>query len=93
MLIESSRMIGREMLRGIAGYSAQFGPWLFFQKERALADPLPATLKRWKPNGIIGRLAGNTLIRRIHELNMPAVDLFHEEDTKNSNSRCVGDFA
>jgi LacI family transcriptional regulator len=83
LLIESSRMYGRELLRGIAAYARQAGPWLFFHEERALADPLPTALADWAPDGILVRLAGEKLTRQIRNLHLPTVDLYHEDETQD----------
>jgi LacI family transcriptional regulator len=80
LLIESSRMYGRELLRGIAGYARQAGPWLFFHEERALADPIPPMLKHWAPDGILVRLAGDELIKQVRALRLPTVDLYRDEE-------------
>jgi LacI family transcriptional regulator len=80
LLIESSRMYGRELLRGIAAYARQAGPWLFFHEERALADPIPPMLRHWAPDGILVRLAGDELIGQIRALHLPTVDLYRDEE-------------
>jgi LacI family transcriptional regulator len=81
LLIESSRNYGRELMRGIAAYAHQAGPWLFFHEERALADPLPPSLVHWAPDGILVRLAGDKLTQQIRKLQLPTVDLYHEDET------------
>jgi LacI family transcriptional regulator len=81
LLIESSRNYGRELMRGIAAYAQQAGPWLFFHEERALADPLPPSLAHWAPDGILVRLVGDKLPRQIRALRLPTVDLYREDDT------------
>jgi LacI family transcriptional regulator len=81
LLIESSRTSGRQFLRGIATYARSHGPWTFFHEERALGDPVPPRLKQWKPHGIIVRLTGAKLIRQIRQMNVPAVDLYREDET------------
>jgi LacI family transcriptional regulator len=80
LLIESSRMYGRELLRGIAAYARQAGPWLFFHEERALADPVPPMLRRWAPDGILARLDSEELLRQVRALHLPTVDLYRDED-------------
>ncbi|MBN2578922.1 MAG: XylR family transcriptional regulator [Pirellulales bacterium] len=82
-MIESSRNYGRELMRGIAAYAHQAGPWLFFHEERALGDPLPRSLTRWAPDGILARLAGEKLTRQIRALRLPTVDLYHEDETQD----------
>ena len=81
LLIESSRGYGRQLLQGIAAYSRLNGPWSFFHEERNLGAPLPKNLKSWRPQGIIARLSGETLIRQIRAMGLPTVDLYHEDET------------
>jgi LacI family transcriptional regulator len=83
LLIESSRGYGRKLLQGIATYARARGPWVFLHEERDLGAPLPSNLAQWNPDGIIGRLAGDRLIRQVRKLGLPTVDLYHEDDTKD----------
>jgi LacI family transcriptional regulator len=80
LLIESSRSYGRQLLKGIAAYARTHDSWMFFHEERALGGPLNPRLKTWKPDGIIGRLMGSHLVRFVRRLNVPTVDLFHEDE-------------
>jgi len=48
LLIESSRMFGRELLRGIADYSRKHGPWLFFLQEWMMG-------RLWKQRSTTGK--------------------------------------
>ncbi|MGW8258036.1 MAG: substrate-binding domain-containing protein [Thermoguttaceae bacterium] len=82
LLIESSRAYGRQLLRGIAAFAQQHGNWTFFHEERSLGDSVPTRLKQWKPDGIIARLASSRQIRQIRRLQVPVVDLFHEDALK-----------
>jgi LacI family transcriptional regulator len=83
LLIESSRMYGRELLRGIAAYAHRVGPWLFFHEERAFSDPIPPMLKRWSPDGILVRLANDELTRKIRNLHLPTVDVYRDEEIRD----------
>jgi LacI family transcriptional regulator len=78
LLIESSRTTGREILEGIAAYSRTHGSWTFFHEHRTLDDPVPRRLRQWKPHGIIFRLLGRKTLRKICRLQVPAVDLYHD---------------
>jgi LacI family transcriptional regulator len=66
-------------LAGIAAYARVFGPWTFHHEERALGDPMPAALRQWRPEGIIGRLENAALVRQVRRLRLPVVDVLHEE--------------
>jgi LacI family transcriptional regulator len=79
LMIESSRAYGRLLLRGIAAFGRENPNWSFFQEERLLSDQVPARLKRWRPDGILARLASAKLIRQLRRMNVPIVDLFNED--------------
>jgi len=75
LLIESSRAYGRGVLRGIARYAQAHGPWALYHQERALGDPAPAWLDRWRGDGIIARVDTPKLVHQIRRTGLPAVDL------------------
>jgi LacI family transcriptional regulator len=60
LIIESSREYGRGLLRGIANYASQYGPWSFYRDEDLFyrkpdkRKMLPL-LKKWGADGIIMR--------------------------------------
>lgn len=54
LLIETSRVYGRALLRGITKYSRLHGPWVFYSEPGGLEKVLPR-LKGWGANGIIMR--------------------------------------
>jgi LacI family transcriptional regulator len=80
LLIESSRSYGRQLLKGIAAYARAHARWTFFHEERALGMPVNPRVKKWSPNGVIGRLMGEQVVRFARQLNVPTVDLFHEDE-------------
>ena len=58
LLLPAERGMERGLLRGIARYSNQFGPWNFYRRPPSYLSPrfqldLPA-LRAWKPTGAIG---------------------------------------
>ena len=79
LLIESSRSYGRNLLAGIAAYARIYGPWVFYHEERSLGDPLPDTLKKWRPEGILARIENLSLLRKLRTMKVPMIDLLHEE--------------
>ncbi len=79
LLVESSHGFGRAVLQGIAEYAKAYGPWTFHHEERAFDDPLPAGLKKWKPDGIIARITTPPLARQLHRLAVPTVDLYEQQ--------------
>ena len=77
LLIESSRAFGRGLLAGIAAYSMTHGPWTFFHEERSIDDPTPHGLRRWAPDGCIGRI-WPTLEGTVRRLGIPTVNVLGE---------------
>jgi LacI family transcriptional regulator len=80
LLIESSRSYGRNLLYGIAEYARIYGPWTFYYRERSIDDPLPAALRRWRPDGIVMSLVDPLICRRVRRLRVPTVDLYHNQN-------------
>lgn len=79
LLIESSRAFGRGLLTGIAAYSMTHGPWTFYHEERSIDDPIPQGLKRWNPQGCIGRI-WPTLEMPVRRLGVPTINVLGESD-------------
>ena len=75
LLIESSRAYGRGLLKGVAKYVREHGPWSIFLQERSLDDVSPGWLAHWKGDGVIARIETRELARAIGRLGLPAVDL------------------
>lgn len=75
LLIESSRVQGREILRGIGNYVREHGTWSICYQERALGDFAPTWLSKWRGDGIIARIDSKRLANQIVSMNLPTVDL------------------
>jgi len=75
LLIESSRNYGRGILRGIARYAREQGPWSCYTQERELHSGLPEWLKGWRGDGIIARIEDRRTAARLQEFNVPVVDV------------------
>ena len=87
LLIESSRAFGRGLLAGIAAYSMTHGPWTFYHEERSIDDPIPHGLRRWAPDGCIGRI-WPTLESQVRRLGVATVNVLGESAIpKIPNSR------
>lgn len=77
LIIETSKIYGREVLLGIARYNAMHGPWSIFTRERGQNEADPTWLARWKGDGIITRSLDFGLCRRAHRYGIPVVSLRH----------------
>jgi LacI family transcriptional regulator len=76
LLIEKSRSFGRGLLRGIARYSDQYGPWIF-QEIPPFYHQDHKSLKKWLSStdaqGILGHLADPRIIETVLERKLPTV--------------------
>jgi len=75
LIVETSMVAGRGMLRGIAQYVRERGPWSIVCEPRGLEQSPPVWLKRWRGDGIIARLATRRLTHAVLKTGVPAVDL------------------
>jgi len=55
LFVETSISFGRGVLRGIARYLHEQGPWSVFVEQRELGAALPTWIERWDGDGVITR--------------------------------------
>ena len=53
LLIETSREVGRGILRGVTRYVREHGPWSIYLRPVGLEQAPPAWLKTWRGDGIL----------------------------------------
>ena len=75
MIVETSTGFGRRLLRGVARYVQENGPWSVYLEQRSIYDPAPPWLKGWDGDGIISRAAYPELARLVLQTGIPTVDL------------------
>ncbi|MEQ8848891.1 DNA-binding transcriptional regulator [Botrimarina sp.] len=75
LLIETSREYGRGLLRGVARYVQEHGPWSIFFEPHGLDDAPPAWLADWDGDGILARVNSERTADAILETGLPAVDV------------------
>lgn len=75
ILIETSRAYGRGLLRGVARYVQEHGPWSVFFRPQGLDAPPPPWLLRWRGDGILARINSRQMARAVLRTHLPAVDL------------------
>ena len=80
LIVETSKVYGREILLGISRYLTLHGPWNVFIHERGQNDPDPPWLARWEGDGIITRSFDFTLCRRAQKRGLAVVSLRHLHD-------------
>ncbi len=72
LIVESSIAYGRGLLRGIARYLREHGPWSIFLEQRELGAALPDWIRAWKGDGILTRTADPRILRA----GLPTVGLY-----------------
>ncbi len=75
LLVESSRVYGRGLLRGVAQYARTHGRWTTFIEPRGPRDSLPRWLDDWDGDAVIARIETAEMSRQIARLGLPTVDL------------------
>ncbi|MHC2065928.1 XylR family transcriptional regulator [Bremerella sp. T1] len=75
LIVETSLVYGREVLRGINRYVVANEPWSMFVDLRELAYRPPAWLENWDGDGIITRSTTPQLAEQLKAWNIPTVDL------------------
>ncbi len=75
LIIETSLAPGREILRGIAGYLREEGPWSVAHEPRSLQQSVPRWLRGWHGDGIIARVQSQRVARAIALVGVPTIDV------------------
>src|SRR5438270_10941379 len=75
LLIESSRGYGWGLLRGVADYVREHGPWSVYLQRHSLYDFPPRWLASWHGDGILARVENPQLASAIRSRAVPCVDL------------------
>ena len=80
LIIETSKIYGREILLGIARYMRLHGAWSIFTTERGQNDEDPSWLANWEGDGIITRSLDMRICRAARDRGIPVVSLRHLVD-------------
>jgi LacI family transcriptional regulator len=75
LIIETSVVYGREILKGISRYLEIHGRWSVFLDERELDAPPPEWLLDWSGDGVICRSTTPALAEGLRSRGFPVVDL------------------
>jgi LacI family transcriptional regulator len=75
LIVETSVVYGRQILRGISRYLRTHAPWSVFLDERELHVPPPDWLSTWRGDGIICRSTTAEWARIFRRRRVPVVDL------------------
>jgi LacI family transcriptional regulator len=72
LLLETSREVGRGLLRGVQRYARLHGPWGLHIMPGDLVQTLP-TMRAWGGTGIIARIATPRIARAILKTGLPVI--------------------
>ena len=75
LLIETSLAYGRGLLRGVARYIHERGPWSVFFCPQGLDATPPAWLGKWRGQGILARIDNRRMARAVLRTGLPVVDV------------------
>ncbi|MDB5294281.1 MAG: transcriptional regulator, partial [Phycisphaerales bacterium] len=81
LVIETSLAPGREMLRGVARYVREHGPWATFWEPRGLEESVHSWLGRWRWDGVIARVQTRQIADAVLGLGVPVVDILGRRPT------------
>src|SRR5215469_11080210 len=81
LLVETSLASGRDILRGIARYVREQGPWSIYHEPRSLEQSVPRWLKHWAGDGIIARIQNETIAAAVAVAGIPTVDVLGVVET------------
>jgi LacI family transcriptional regulator len=85
LLIETARGFGRELLRGIASYVRQHGPWSFHITPGDFEQVLPK-MKQWGGTGIIARIPNQRIAKAVIDANLPTIAVGLTDEQKQPGS-------
>ncbi|WP_197525385.1 XylR family transcriptional regulator [Pseudobythopirellula maris] len=72
LLVETARVFGRDLLRGIARYSHEHGPWSFHISPGDYEQVVPK-MHQWGGTGIIARIPNQRVAAKILEAGVPTI--------------------
>lgn len=75
LVIETSLVYGRRIVRGINSYIRSHQPWAIFLDQREDQSPAPTWLEHWRGDGVICRMTSVRLAKGLVEAGVPIIDL------------------
>jgi LacI family transcriptional regulator len=73
--IETSRCYGRGLIRGVAAWVRQHGPWSIYFTPHGLREPVSKWLSHWRGDGILARIDDHKMARMFRARKVPLIDL------------------
>ncbi len=81
LLVETSLASGRDILRGVAKYVRESGPWSLYHAPSGLAEQNKAWWHDWKGDGVIARVTDEAMVKSLRALSIPVVDVLGVVET------------
>jgi len=75
LIVETSLASGRNILRGIARYVREHGPWAIYHQPRGLEEDVPQWIAHWNGDGIIARVQTPSIAQAVLATGLPTVDV------------------
>lgn len=75
LLVETSRVFGREIIRGVTRFAVEDGSWALFLEDRGLVQKSGLRTHRFTYDGVIARTADEKSGKLIRQYNLPVVEL------------------
>lgn len=75
LIVESSMVVGRQIIRGIAEYARQVNHWSVYYEPSHIQTVLPDWLENWEGDGIIARIRNQTIAKQLTKMRLPVIDL------------------
>lgn len=75
LLIETSLAYGRGLLRGVARYVHEHGPWSIYFRPQGLDASPPPWLVGWRGDGILARINNRKMAKAVLQTQLPTVDV------------------
>ena len=88
LLIDTATSWGRRLIRGVAEYTQEHGPWLIHVEPRGRYErlSLPAG---WKGDGVIARVTPSKLAKELCQAGIPAVNVSWSHFPQHPIPRCT----
>lgn len=81
LLIETSRVYGRQLVEGIGRYAREHGPWSIHFEERGVHELSVRALSKLRVDGVISRIRDPGAARRLQATGLPFVELHGDPKT------------
>lgn len=75
IIVETSMASGREIVKGIARYARENGPWSVYYEPGHFQESVPNWLWRWQGEGIIARVRNRQIAEAMTATGLPVVDV------------------